>query len=264
MSRVAGIGRICAAVLAAVVGLAVLTGCGAGDDDDADADDDAGRQLTVFAAASLTGAFTEIAAQFEEANPGVDVLVSFDGSAGLVDQIAGGAPADVFASADEANMDRAVSEGLVASEPALLATNVLTLITPPHNPAGITGFDTSLLGTRLVMCAPTVPCGQAARVLAGSRMLPLEPVSEETSVTDVRGKVASGEADAGLVYVTDAAAAGDAVRQIPLEDAERFPNRYPVAVLEGAADPELAQSFVDVATGPTGRAVLDSLGFGAP
>ena len=250
--------RVAAVLSAAAVGAGLLAGCGAGDDDEDAA------QLTVFAAASLTDAFTEIADQFEQANPGVDVRLSFDGSSGLVDQIAAGSPADVFASADEITMNRAVSEGLTAGEPQQFATNVLTLITPPGNPAGVTGFDSSLGGIRLVTCALETPCGNATRTLSSSAFLPLEPVSEESKVTDVRGKVESGEADAGIVYVTDAAAAGDRVHQIPIAAAERFPNRYPIAVTGDAADAELARKFVDTVTGPAGRAVLDSHGFGAP
>lgn len=252
--------RIAGVALGAAVGLSVLSGCGSGGDDD----NAVAQTLTVFAAASLTDAFTEIAEQFELDNPGVEVRLSFDGSSGLVDQIAGGAPADVFASADQKNMDRAVSEGLVAGDPTLFATNVLTLITPPGNPAGITGFDTSLDGTRLVVCAEGVPCGNATAALAEATGLALQPVSEESKVTDVRGKVESGEADAGIVYTTDATSAGEKVRQIPIDGASGTPNLYPIAVLEEAADAALAREFVDTVTGATGRAVLQTYGFGAP
>lgn len=251
--------RVAAALGAAMVGAGLLAGCGSGGDDD-----EAVQQLTVFAAASLTDAFTEIAEQFEATNPGVNVRLSFDGSSGLMDQIAAGAPADVFASADSLTMDRAELEGLVSGEPQPFATNVLTLITPPGNPAEVTGFDSSLDGTRLVICAGGTPCGNATHTLSSSAFLPLQPVSEESKVTDVRGKVESGEADAGIVYVTDAAAAGDRVHQIPISAAERFPNLYPIAVTGDAADAELAQQFVDTVTGPAGRTVLESFGFGAP
>lgn len=257
------IGRLRAAVVGVVVGLGLVAGCGAGGDDD-----EVDRTLTVFAAASLHGAFTEIADRFEEAHPGVGVRLSFDGSSGLADQIIGGAPADVFASADEATMDRVVDEGpaggLVGGDPAVFATNVLTLITPPGNPAGITGLDHSLDGTRLVICAERVPCGDATRDLAGAAGTGLAPVSEESSVTDVRGKVESGQADAGIVYTTDAAASRDAVEVVAIDRAEAHPTRYPVAVLARAGDPELARAFVDTVTGTEGRAVLDRHGFGAP
>lgn len=245
--------------LVSAVGMSLLAGCAVGGDDD-----EATRTLTVFAAASLTGAFTKIAEQFEDANPGVDVRLSFDGSSGLVDQIAGGAPADVFASADETTMGRAVDEGLIGAGPQVFATNTLTLITPPGNPAGITGLDHSLDGSRVVVCAVSVPCGHATHELAAAAGIDLRPVSEETSVTDVRGTVASGEADAGIVYRTDALSAGDEVRTVPIADADAVPNRYPLVVVTGAADPVLAQQFVDTVAGTEGRAVLADFGFGPP
>lgn len=254
--------RITTAALGAVVGASVLAGCTAGGDDAEDTRDT--QTLTVFAAASLSDAFADLAEDFEAANPGVEVQLSFDGSSGLVDQIGGGAPADVFASADEATMDRAVGEGLVSGEPTLFATNVLTIITPPGNPSGISGLDDSLDGTRLVVCADGVPCGNTTRDLADEAGVDLAPVSEETNVTDVRGKVESGEADAGLVYTTDASAAGEAVEAIGIDGAEADPNRYPVTVLDGAEDPDLAQRFIDAVTGEEGQAILADYGFGRP
>ncbi|MGX1767438.1 molybdate ABC transporter substrate-binding protein [Dietzia sp. NPDC055343] len=250
--------RFAAAALGAVVGLSALAGCASGGDDDTAAS----QTLTVFAAASLTEAFSELAEDFEAANPGVEVRLSFDGSSGLVDQIASGAPADVFVSADETNMDRAISEGLVAGTPAVIATNDLTLITPPGNPAGITGLDGSLDGTRLVVCAEGVPCGNATLALAESAGVELRPVSEETKVTDVRGKVSSGEADAGIVY--DAATAGDAVEKVGISGASAHPNRYPIAMLENSPAPDLGQRFIDSVTSPAGLAVLAGYGFGPP
>ena len=253
-------------MLAAAVGMSLLAGCSVGIDDD-----EGSPLLTVFAAASLTSAFTRIAEDYERQNPEVEVRLSFDGSAGLVDQIAGGAPADVFASADAASMDRALAGGLVPGEPVEFATNVLTLITPPGNPAGVTGLDRSLDGTRLVVCADGVPCGDAARALAAAAGVDLRPVSEESKVTDVRGKVTSGEADAGIVYVTDARAAGDRVEQIAIPAARTDPNRYLIAATgradaapTDAARAEAARRFVDAVTGPSGQAVLAAHGFGLP
>lgn len=257
--RIGGGRRLGAAALVAAAGLPALAGCMSGGDDD-----EGRQQLTVFAAASLSGAFSDIAEDFESAHPGVAIRLGFDGSPGLVDQLVGGAPADVFASADAPTMDRAVAEGLVAGEPTPLATNVLTLITPPGNPAGITGLDVSLDGARLVVCAEAVPCGAAARVLADAAGVELSPVSEESTVTDVRGKVTSGEADAGIVYATDARAVADRVEQVPIAGADAAPNVYPVAVLDRAADAEMARRFVDAVTGPEGRAALAEHGFGPP
>ncbi|HEY3409104.1 MAG TPA: molybdate ABC transporter substrate-binding protein, partial [Propionicimonas sp.] len=144
--------------------------------------------LVVFAASSLNPAFATLGKEFEAAHPGVTVTFSFDGSAALVDQLKAGAPADVFASADTANMDKASAAGLIGDSPVRFTTNVLTLIVPNGNPAGITGLDRSLDGKKLVICADGVPCGTATRRLAASLGVTLKPVSEETKVTDVRTK----------------------------------------------------------------------------
>lgn len=265
------------ALVAVAASLSLAAGCGAGPGGD---DDEDRHQLTVFAAASLASAFTHLAGDFERDHPGVRVRLSFDGSSGVVDQLAGGAPADVFASADPQTMNRAVAAGLVAGDPAAFATNVLTLITPPGNPAGITGLDGSLDGSRLVVCADGVPCGTATRALAADAGVGLAPVSEETTVTDVRGKVTSGEADVGIVYATEARAAGRDVEQIAIPGARAHQNRYLITTLDragrgpnGAGDPAagdargagtLARQFVDAVTGPGGRAVLADHGFGPP
>ncbi len=185
-------------------------------------------ELVVFAASSLNPAFATLGKDFEAAHPGVTVKFSFDGSAALVDQLKAGAPADVFASADTSNMDKASTAGLIGGSPAQFTTNVLTLITPKGNPAGITGLDRSLDGKKLVICADGVPCGTATKKLAAALGLTLKPVSEETKVTDVRTKVESGQADAGIVYVTDARASdegGDAADHRCGQGTQRVPDR---------------------------------------
>lgn len=245
----------------------LLTGCGSANNDEDNAatsnsDDGDAVELTVFAAASLNKAFSDIAAEFEKEHPNVSVKFSFEGSSTLVDQIAQGAPAHVFASADEKNMDRATDEQLVG-EAKEFATNVLTLIVPAGNPADITGLDDSLDGTRLVVCAPGVPCGNATETLANNLGVELKPVSEEQKVTDVRGKVEAGEADAGLVYATDAKAAGDAVEVIEVEGAEEVVNRYPIALTNEGQDMEAAQAFIDWVLSDKGQAILADYGFGA-
>lgn len=223
--------------------------------------------LTVFAAASLSDSFEELAAAFEAEHRGVEVELNIAGSATLAEQITAGAPADVFASADERTMDRAGPE---AVDPSPFATNVLTLITPPDNPAGLAVLpDLEDTEATLVVCAPQVPCGQATLALARDAGVELSPVSEESSVTDVLGKVTSGEADAGLVYVTDAAGAGDAVRTLALENAGAAVNTYPLSVLRGAEargpeQTELAQRFVDYVLSEDGQSILDGHGFGRP
>ena len=221
--------------------------------------------LNVFAAASLKGTFTELASEFEKANPQAKVSLSFDGSSTLVTQIQEGAPADVFASADQANMTKLSAAGLVQGSPVDFASNVLTLVVPPGNPANIASFaDAAKPGVKLVICAPQVPCGAASASDAAAAGLALTPVSEDLNVTSVLGKVTSGEADAGLVYVTDAKTAGDKVKAIPLGLDKPTVNLYPIAAVNTSKVPELAQGFMDLVTGAEGRKVLTDAGFGKP
>lgn len=221
--------------------------------------------LNVFAAASLKKTFTELAATFEKANPQVKVSLSFDGSSTLVTQIIEGAPADVFASADTKNMSKLVDAKLVTGSPVNIATNVLTMVVPPTNPANITTFaDVVKPNVKLVVCAAQVPCGAAALADAASAGLTLKPVSEELSVTSVLGKVTSGEADAGLVYVTDAKSAGTKVLAIPLGLTKPTVNEYPIAAVEGSKQQEMAKAFIALVSGASGQKVLQDAGFGAP
>jgi molybdate transport system substrate-binding protein len=222
-------------------------------------------EITVFAAASLKSTFTELGAQLEAANPGTKVNLNFAGSSDLVTQLTQGASGDVFASADEKNMTKAVDGGLVAGAPAPFATNTLTIVTPPGNPKDIASFaDLAKPGTSVVVCAPQVPCGSATDRVEEATGVTLAPVSEESAVTDVLGKITSGQADAGLVYVTDAKGAGDKVTEVPFPESSEAVNTYPIAVLADSANPTTAQMFVDFVTGPDGRKVLTEAGFAAP
>lgn len=219
--------------------------------------------LTVFAAASLKSSFTELAKTFEAKHPGRRVAVSFAGSSDLAAQISQGAPADVFASADTLNMARLEDAGLLAGRPRTFATNTLAIAVPPGNPAGIRSFgDLAGAGTRLVVCAPRVPCGAAAAAVAAENGTMLRPVSEENSVTDVLGKVISGEADAGLVYVTDVKSAGDRVEGIAFPEAAGTVNSYPIALLAGSRNQAAAGEFLDLVAGSEGQQVLARAGFG--
>lgn len=221
--------------------------------------------ITVFAAASLKASFTELAEQFEEAHPGAAVSLNFAGSSDLVTQITEGAPADVFAAADTRNMATIDLAGLLAGEPVDFATNTLQLAVPPDNPAGITSLaDAARPGVKTVVCAEQVPCGAATAKIEEAAGIELTPVSEESSVTDVLGKVTSGEADAGVVYVTDVVAAGDAVLGIDVPASVSAVNTYPIAALGDSTDVPTAQAFVDFVSGTEGRAVLRAAGFGAP
>lgn len=221
--------------------------------------------LTVFAAASLKSTFTELGSTFEAENPGTKVNFNFAGSSDLVTQLTQGAPADVFASADEKNMTKAVDGDVVTGEPVDFATNTLTIVTPPGNPAGVTSFaDLAKPDTQVVVCAPQVPCGSATERIEKATGVTLTPVSEESAVTDVLGKITSGQADAGLVYVTDAIGAGDKVTAVPFPESADAVNTYPITVLKDAANPEAAQAFVELVTGSKGQEVLAAAGFAAP
>lgn len=221
--------------------------------------------ITVFAAASLKSTFTELADDFEAQNPGAKVTLSFAGSSDLVTQITQGAPADVFASADTKNMTKLSDAKLVAGTPVDFATNVLEIAVPPTNPASIASFaDLAKPGVKVVICAPQVPCGTATKTVEEATGIALKPVSEESSVTDVLGKVTSGEADAGLVYVTDVKNAGDKVKGITFPESSKAVNTYPIATVETSKNKQLAAAFIDTVTGSEGKKVLTHAGFGTP
>jgi molybdate transport system substrate-binding protein len=215
--------------------------------------------LAVFAAASLTRTFTELSDGFT----GAAVELTFAGSADLLTQLSQGAGADVFAAADIATMDKAADAGLLAGPPVPFATNTLTIAVNSGNPKGIRSFQ-DLSRSSLVVCAVQVPCGSAFPALQARAGVRLTPVSEESSVTDVLNKVISGQADAGLVYVTDAQAAGPKITPVAFPEAAGVANSYQIAVLNSSHDPASAHRFVDLVTGPTGRRVLESAGFGSP
>ncbi|UPO78141.1 molybdate ABC transporter substrate-binding protein [Arthrobacter sp. Helios] len=228
-------------------------------------DAEAGQEVMVFAAASLSDPFSNVAAEFEAAHPGTTVRLNFAGSADLASQIQSGAPADVFASADEANMEKITGDGLAGSDPAPFAVNTLTIAVPPGNPAGITGFaDLSDPARQVVMCAEQVPCGAAAAKIQAATGTKIAPVSEETSVTGVLGKVASGEADAGLVYVTDVLAAAGSVEEVAFPEASGAVNTYPIVRILQARQPELANEFIRFVHSSAGQDILRKAGFGAP
>ena len=221
--------------------------------------------IAVFAAASLKATFTRIAADFEAKNPGTKVTLNFAGSSDLVTQISQGAPADVFASADTKNMAKLTDAKLIDGAPANFATNVLEIAVPPSNPASISSFaDLARQGVKVVVCAPQVPCGAATETVEKATGTVLTPVSEESSVTDVLGKVTSGEADAGLVYVTDVRTAGDKVKGITFPESDEAVNIYPIATVGTGKNKDLAQAFIAAVTGSEGKKVLSDAGFGTP
>jgi molybdate transport system substrate-binding protein len=243
-------------LLFSVLPLAGLVGCSSSGDDDS---------IIVFAAASLKKSFTEIGERFKTGNPGRSVEFSFAGSADLVTQLAQGASADVFASADTNNMVKAEQAELLEGDPVNFASNTLTIVTAPGNPKKVVSFaDLNRPGVSVVVCAPQVPCGSATEKVEAATGTKLNPVSEESSVTDALNKVTSGQADAGVVYITDALGAGDKVATVNFAESSVAVNTYPIAVLKDAAKPDLAKKFVDLVTGEYGQNVLSEAGFGKP
>ena len=235
-----------------LAGLVLLPLAGCGDDQDT---------LTVLAAASLADTFGELATTFEEQHPGVDVRVSFGSSTTLAQQAADGAPGDVLATADERAMKLAVDSGEVVGPPQVFATNSLALVTPPDDPAGVDGVaDLDREGVDFVTCVATAPCGALARDLLADARVDRDPVSEEVDVKAVLARVVDGEADAGIVYRSDAVGAGDQVSTAPLSGVSPV-TAYPVARL---SDDGLARAFVDLVLGEQGQAVLAEAGFGRP
>jgi molybdate transport system substrate-binding protein len=225
--------------------------------------------LTVYAAASLSGAFDELAKDFHEKYPQVTVKpINYDGSSTLVTQIVQGAPADVFASADEKNMKKA-TDAKMTVKPVDFATNTMQIATRPGNPLGITGLP-DLAKTKdgkvpqVVLCAPAVPCGNASQTLLKDANVTVKPVSEEQNVTAVLTKVESGDADAGMVYVTDVKAAGSKVTGVDIANTDAAVNTYPISTLTGAQNPKAADAFVAFVTSAEGQQVLASFGFGKP
>jgi molybdate transport system substrate-binding protein len=221
--------------------------------------------ITVFAAASLTESFTEVGEAFTAANPDVTAEFSFDASSALVQQIVEGAPADVFASADTANMDKLTDADLNGTDPVVFATNLLTIIVAPDNPLGISGVeDLADPGIKVVVCAPEVPCGNYADQIFDAAGVEVTPVSLEQNVRGVSTKVIVGEADAGIVYVTDVIAAGDDADMVEIPEDINVVAEYPVAAVAASDNPEVDQAFIDFLLGDEAQAILAEYGFGPP
>jgi molybdate transport system substrate-binding protein len=221
--------------------------------------------IVVFAAASLKPAFTKIAQRFKADNPGNGVDFDFGGSSELATQLTQGATADVFASADTAQMDVVAKAGLLTGSPTNFASNTLVIVTTPGNPKKIGSFaDLAKPGINVVICQQPVPCGAATQRVENSTGVRLNPVSEELSVTDVLNKVTTGQADAALVYVTDAKNAGDKVATVNFPESAGAVNVYPIGVLKKAPLSTIAQKFVTLVTSDAGQQILAQSGFAKP
>jgi len=244
-------------VLPGLLLLLPLTACG-GDEE---------QTLTVLAAASLTGTFTELAEVFEDDHPGVEVELVFGSSTTLAEQVVDGAPGDVLATADEASMSVAEDGNALRDSPRAFVSNRLTVVTPPDNPAGIGSVaDLDDPGVDYVVCAETAPCGAVAVAVLADAGVAAPPASEEVDVKAVLARVVQGEADAGLVYRTDAVAAGDDVAEVPFAeaDATAHATSYFVAPVQGA-DAETADLAAELVTLVTSNEAFDlftEAGFG--
>jgi molybdate transport system substrate-binding protein len=249
-------------LLTAVLGIALLAGCAT--PPATPSNNAVAGTVTVLAAASLTGPLDVVAAAFEKNHPGVDVVISYGGSSALAQQIVEGSPADVFFSANESTMATVTDAGL-AADPAVELTNTLEIAVPTGNPGDVRGLDDFARADLVIaLCDPAVPCGSAA-----AKLLDLVGVtpSVDTLEEDVKAalaKVALGEVDAALVYRTDVLAAGNAVEGIEVPEANQVVNEYPIVLLSGAPNPEVAQAFIDYLTSREGVDVFTAAGFGTP
>ena len=250
--------------IVALLVLASLVAASCGTDSSAAGDEDR-ADITVFAAASLTAAFTELGEAFTAANPDVEVTFNFAGSSELVAPIRDGAGADVIASADLANMAKLSHADLVDGEPVTFATNAAEIVVEPGNPRGITGVaDLADRDLVVVQCAPEVPCGSYAERVVANAGVTVTPASYEENVRAVVTKVSLGEADAGIVYRTDVLATGDDVVGVAIPAEINVVAEYPMALVVDASNPDGGRAFVDFVLGPTGQRVLADAGFGPP
>jgi molybdate transport system substrate-binding protein len=220
--------------------------------------------ITVFAAASLTGTFTQLGKQFEAAHPGDKVTFSFGPSSGLAMQITSGAPADVFASAAPSNMDQVVSAG-DATDPQNFAKNVMEVAVPPANPGKVTSVENlAQPSVKVALCQPQVPCGVVAAEVFKNAGLAVKPVTLQPDVKSVLTQVQLGEVDAGMVYVTDVQAAGSKVKGVAIPAEDNASTLYPIATVKSSKNQAVAKDFVNYVMSPAGQQVLTAAGFQKP
>lgn len=240
---------------AALLGLGA-TACGG------DATSTKSGNVVVFAASSLTEAFGEMGDAFHAANPDINVTFNFAGSGDLVTQISEGAPADVFVSADDSNMAKVTDAGLNAAPPTAVAGNTFEIIVEPGNPRGVTGLaDLANPDLVVVLCADTVPCGKGATAVLEKAGVTVSPASLEDKVKGVVTKVTAGEADAGIVFVTDVRAAGNAAAGVEIPTAANVISNYSAVITKQAPNGAAAADFIEFVASDAGQAILARYGF---
>lgn len=257
---------------AALMGTAalLLAGCSPASESQSNAETgELHGELSVFAAASLQPAFEPLSEAFTKENPGVTFSFSFDGSSVLATQILSGAPADVFASADETNMKKVEEGGLAEGEPTLFATSELVIAVAPGNPLKIKSLADLAkpaadgADPTVVICAVEVPCGAATRTLLDRDGVTLTPASEEQNVTAVLTRVREGEADAGLVYASDIVRSDGEVEGIPIAGSEAAAGSYLAVPIKGSGHSQEAAAFIEFLSSEKAQALMTQLGFRA-
>jgi molybdate transport system substrate-binding protein len=261
-SRRARIGLSAGACAAAV---SLVAACGSSGPSTSSGSGQVKGTVVVFAAASLTNAFNKIGTQFQKAHPGVSVKFNYAGSSSLATSIKQGAPADVFASADTTNMKTVTSANLATGQPTTFAKNKLEIMVDKGNPMKIKNIDQlANPKVKVAVCAPSVPCGKYSTEIFDKANITVKPVTEETSVTGVVTKITLGEADAGIVYVTDVKAAGNQATGVPIPPKQNVTADYPIVELKNAPNSTASKSFMQYVNSPAGQDVLRSYGFLPP
>jgi molybdate transport system substrate-binding protein len=250
-------------ILAALVAVAAA-GCSSSSSTPSTSSSSSGGTITVFAAASLMGTFTQLGKQFEAAHKGDTVKFSFGPSDGLATEITSGAPADVFASASTKTMDTVVTAGDAAS-PQNFAKNVMEVAVPPNNPANVTSVtDLAKSSVKVALCQPTVPCGVVAAEVFKNAGITVKPVTLQADVKSVLTQVELGNVDAGMVYVTDVMAAGSKAKGVTIAASDNASTLYPIATISSSKHKSEAQAFMNYVLSPAGQQVLTAAGFQQP
>jgi len=251
-------------VLAIAALAAVVAGCSSGSGSSNSGGSSSTGTITVFAAASLMGSFTQLGKQFESAHKGDTVKFSFGPSSGLAEQINNGAPADVFASAAPANMQQVVSAGN-ASNPQNFVKNTMEVAVPPDNPGKVASVtDLAKSSVKVALCQPQVPCGVVAAEVFKNAGIKVKPVTLQPDVKSVLTQVETGNVDAGMVYVTDVMAAGSKVKGVTIPASDNATTTYPIATISSSKHKSIAQAWVSYVLSPAGQQVLAAAGFEKP